>query len=249
MKLWEIEKIPAAGYLGGKRSLEYGHGAKQYQKLPGGSGLLYTIDSARFFTEIKLYDPQGPQAIAQLPQIVGQLELKPVPDFPLPGSLMVNTITVDEDYRSQGLAKAMYGIVLSIMRRPLIAGGRQTPGGRQNWVSLSQIPGVEVRGFFELNAADLNPMSSQSRYINPERVDKFNREIERTIETIMGKIGAEFLGTSRSGRHYFAFDVLPGTTGKEMEAYVKTRLTKVYINYMNVAAEPSAGLYAVWTGR
>ena len=248
MRLKEIEKIPTAGYLGGKESLEYGLGAKQYQKLPGGSGLLYTIESSRFMTEIKLWDPRGVNAIARLPQIIGQLELKSVPDFPLPGSLMVNTITVDEDYRGRGLAKALYGIVLSIMRRPLIAGSRQTPGGRQNWVSLSQIPGVEVRGFFEIEPVDINPMSDQMRQYNPERFDKFNREIERTIETIMGKIGAEFLGTGRSGRHYFAFDVLPGTTGKEMEAYVKTRLTKVYISYMNVTAEPGAGLYAVWTG-
>lgn len=60
-----------------------------------------------------------------------------------------------------------------------------------------------------------------------------------------GKLGGQHIGTSRSGVEYFAFDVRPNTTGQELEAYVKTNLSKVYGGYDT----ENTGLYAIWTGK
>jgi GNAT superfamily N-acetyltransferase len=77
-------------------------------------------------------------------QLIGKLSVEQEKDFPLRRAVQVSTITVDEDYRGVGIAKALYGIVLTILKRPLLAGTSQTPGGRRNWVSLASIPGVQM---------------------------------------------------------------------------------------------------------
>lgn len=143
------------------------------------------------------------------PQLIGKLELYDYSGFPMPGAVRVHSITVDEDYRGQGLAKALYGIVLSIMRRPLIAGDAQTPGGRRNWVSLASIPGAEVRGWVAL--------SSQGQHDNVDR------------------IGGQFIG-QKGDLRFFSFDLTPNAGGKELQPTVKTRLTQLYgrnIEYLN----------------
>jgi hypothetical protein len=61
----EIERLPKAGYVGGKSTLkqnpEY---VKQTQlptakPLPGGSGLLYGIDARNYQTVVRIYDPEA----------------------------------------------------------------------------------------------------------------------------------------------------------------------------------------------
>ena len=59
----------------------------------------------------------------------------------------------------------------------------------------------------------------------------------------MGQLGGQHLG-NMNGMSYFAFDVKPNTTGKELEAHVATNLSKIY----GGSRSDSAGLYAVWTG-
>jgi hypothetical protein len=159
-----------------------------------------------------------------------------VSDFPLRRAVQVGTITVDEDYRGAGIAKALYGIVLTILKRPLLAGSSQTPGGRRNWVSLAGIPGVQMKGYFGIDEDDLNPSAERSRFSNttPAAANK-------NIDTIMGQLGGQYMGKGRHGDEYFAFDVQPNTTGTELEAYVKSKLNQVYGKY-------DTGLYAVWTG-
>jgi hypothetical protein len=143
----------------------------------------------------------------------------------------VGTITVDEDYRGLGIAKALYGIVLTIMKRPLLAGSSQTPGGRRNWLSLSQIPGVEVRGWLRIDDDDLDPRQVSGA--------------EKNIDTLMGRLGAQYLGKGAyRGHQFFSFDVQPGRTGKELEAVVKTQLNRLY----NESYHVTTGLYAVWNG-
>jgi hypothetical protein len=117
------------------------------------------------------------------------------------------------------------------MKRPLLAGSSQTPGGRRNWLSLSQIPGVEVRGWLKIDEERLDP----------NRID----DAEKNIDTIMGRIGAQYIGKGAwRGHQFFSFDVQPGRTGKELEAAVKTQLNQVY----NETYKVKTGLYAVWTG-
>jgi GNAT superfamily N-acetyltransferase len=263
----EIERLRTGDYEGGKKYL-YAPQAKKLLPLPGGSGLLYHVGGSKTFPIVTIWDPnptaesgppprspyemnseyqarvkkwQAQQARGvQEPQLIAKLALSAVDQrFPIPGALQVETITVDEDYRGRGLAKALYGIVLSIMRRPLLAGESQTPGGRRNWASLSQIPGVEVNGYVAIDDYDLDPAN------DPSPLGK--KQSEAMINTLMGRLGAEYIGADTRGRtsqRFFAFPVQPNLTGAEMEAMVKTGLSKIY----GQSSAVETGLYAVWNG-
>ena len=264
-----IGTIPSSEFRGGKRSLYIdteSNGAAT--KLPGGSGFVYTItpSPSNYGKGIYIWDPKGPdyinastspspvkkpvesdwqynkrvrqwdrtkkQATNTPGQLIGKLLVSRLGWFPLRGAVQVEVITVDEDYRGQGIAKALYGIVLTIMKLPLVAGDSQTPGGRINWVSLASIPGVVMKGYAGLQNYELAPnMPSQ------------DKQAEKNIDTIMGQLGGDYIGQSPAGRHIFAFDVQPNTTGKELEAYVKTNMSKIYGD-----TEFHAGLYATWSG-
>lgn len=273
-ELDEIERLSPSSYTGGKESLGYGDSTKTIKPLPGGSGLYYSIrHTGSGDYEIKLwdkankgeYDPGPPPApvsfynrrenearIARWERrqadmkteydrapgkLIGQLTLESVYEFPLANALQVNTITVDEDYRGIGLARALYGIVLTIMKRPLVAGHSQTPGGRKNWVSLASIPGVEMKGYFTIDDFDLE---------TDRESPAARKAADQRIDIIMGQLGGQYIG-EKHGAITFAFDVKPNTTGKELEAYVKTKLSQVYSS--NYRGGSDAGLYAVWTGQ
>jgi len=177
-------------------------------------------------------------------QLIGKLSISNINSFPLRGAVQVDTITVDEDYRGMGLAKALYGIVLTIMKRPLLAGSSQTPGGRKNWVSLASIPGVQMKGYVSIDEDDLRTRNVSRN--NPDRdfLNSQNKQVDKIIDTMMGQLGGQYIGKGRYGDDYFAFDVKPNTTGTELEAHVKTKLSAIYGNY-----DSEAGLYAVWTGQ
>ena len=170
-------------------------------------------------------------------QLIGKLSVETDSSFPLQRAVQVGTITVDEDYRGVGIAKALYGIVLTILKRPLLAGTSQTPGGRRNWVSLASIPGVEMKGWMAISETQLDPTVSRYSNTTPAQANK-------NIDTIMGDLGGQYIGKNRYGTDYFAFDVQPNTTGTELEAAVKTKLNRIYSS--NYASD--AGLYVVWTG-
>lgn len=273
-ELDEIERLRPDDYEGGKDSLYDKQYGKQIRKLPGGSGLLYSTNEGRWGgIDIKLWDPNGKEYLAfkaknneprperqrreskrdykyrlyswersqrdlNAPgQLIGKLSVSNVNSFPLKGAVQVDTITVDEDYRGVGLAKALYGIVLTIMKRPLLAGSSQTPGGRRNWVSLASIPGVEMKGYIVIDEEELD---TDPRINDP----RYAKQADKNIDIIMGKLGGQHIGRSRLGYDFFAFDVKPNTTSTELEAYVKTNLSKVYGNY-----DSNTGLYAIWTGQ
>ncbi len=284
LELQEIERLSKSGFEGGKDYLDSYGREKSVQKLPGGSGLLYSITDDRdgdFI--IKLWDKDNKDAFEPTPidtqrpsfytrreweqrierikqrdmerkrvydrspgKLIGQLTVNDVSrSFPLPGAVQVGTITVHEDYRGMGLAKALYGIVLTIMKRPLLAGSSQTPGGRKNWLSLSQIPGVEMKGYIKVDDYDLETRDTSNMPARDKRWnDSQNKQAEKRIDTIMGQLGGQYIGASKWGSHYFAFDVKPNTSKQELEAHVNTNLSKIYGGYYS-----SGGLYAVWTGR
>lgn len=271
LKLDEIERLHQYDYEGGKDELSIYQSPdkKKLKPLPGGSGLLYAIKADRDGTRqfIFIIDPQAVDTADKpvkhrvefdneyakrmrkwettkgrpKPMIVAKLSIE---DFssPIPNSVQVGSITVDEDYRGRGLAKALYGIVLAIMKKTLIAGGSQTPGGRRNWLSLTSIPGVEVKGFFQLDTDDVDFNPNDWPDIPGYDVAKNQREkeVDAIHDTLM-KLGGQFIGKSKYSE-YWAFDVMPGNG--ELKPAVKTKLSQIYDEH----GESPTGLYARWTG-
>jgi GNAT superfamily N-acetyltransferase len=241
----EIERLRTGDYQGGKDDINlFVHRSKGLTPLPGGSRYLYNITGNKQQPMIAIWDPEGKDADPGRPQPIGRVNLDSAERVvPLPGALQVGTITVDEDYRGQGIARALYGIVLAVMRRPLIAGEGQTPGGRRNWIGLSQIPGVEVRGWVAIFDDYLNP-NYAPEWETKSASKKIQADAANMIDTLMGKLGAEYIGKNAINEHVFAFDVRPGRSEKELEAVIKTELSRVYNEPTNV----STGLLATWTG-
>jgi GNAT superfamily N-acetyltransferase len=246
----EIKRIDDFQYTGGKKALRVGLAKKDFQKLPGNNALMYSTEINRDENGIiiKLWDStkQMPKPVRISGEdrydfawrlkdwartqnegvpglLIGKLVLEDVKHFPIKGAVQVDTITVDEDYRKQGIAKSLYGVALSILRRPLLAGSMQTPGGQRNWMSLAAIPGVEVKGYIEI---------PQARFKNPNS--------DQDIDVIMGRLGGQYIGKSRSV-YYFAFDVLPGSG--ELTPAVKTSLNQLY-GFPN---KFWTGMYATWS--
>jgi hypothetical protein len=148
---------------------------------------------------------------------------------------------VDEDYRGQGLAKALYGIVLSIMGKTLVAGGEQTPGGRRNWLSLVNIPGVEVKGFIQFDSEEITFRRSDWPTGGDwdKRAKESELEIDKLHNTLM-KLGGQFVAKDRYSE-YWAFDVVPGKS--ELKPAVKTGLSQIYDS-----GDAAVGLFARWVG-
>jgi len=281
----EIERLSKSGFEGGKDYLDSYGKEKVVRKLPGGSGLLYSITNDRGDFTIKIWDPKDKGEYPEVPmrterppfytrsewarrieyikrrnaeekekyeqspgKLIGQLTVMDASYyFPLKGAMQVGTITVDEDYRGVGIAKALYGIVLTILKRPLLAGSSQTPGGRRNWMSLSQIPGVEMKGYFKIDDSDIKTLDPKNfdHWDATSRISSHNKAAEKRIDIIMSQLGGQYIGQNKSRHHYFAFDVKPDTTKQELKAYVDTNLSKVYSS----GYYSGGGLYATWTGQ
>jgi GNAT superfamily N-acetyltransferase len=215
---------------------DYVNAPAKPKRLPGQTEEQYKRRLARRKWEIERNQKTPGQSIGTLSTISAGW-------FPLKKSLQVETITVDEDYRGQGIATSLYGIVLTIMKRPLLAGGSQTPGGRGMWVNLASIPGVVMKGYVGLENYELDPNMTTDKNNLFWSDTAQNKQSEKNIDIIMGQLGGDYIGQSPAGRQLFAFDVKPNTTGKELEAHVKTRLSKIYGD-----TDLNSGLYAVWSG-
>lgn len=221
----EIARMYGGDYTGGKGELSHytTPRGKVVKPLPGGSGLQYAIQPGDDTSFVYIIDPTAK------PSIVAKLSLEHV-DLAIPNSVQVGSITVDEDYRGRGLAKALYGIVLTVMGKTLVAGGEQTPGGRRNWVSLVNIPGVEVKGFVQLDDEEVNPHDA---WADEDKVDK--------THDILMQLGGQFVGQNRFSE-IWAFDVVPGRG--ELKPAIRTKLNQLYDDY---GSEPT-GLFARWVG-
>ena len=215
----EIENMKQSHFRGGKDTLDrYSTpGKKHLRALPGGSDLMYSITSDAYGSYVHIVDP-GIPGITK-PSIVASLSLtKGV----IPDSVQVGAITVDEDYRGRGLARALYGIVLTIMKKTLISGSSQTPGGRRNWLSLASIPGVEIKGLLDLANFQLEK----------------SRQVDNTIDQLM-QLGGQFVARDNNYT-YWAFDVVPGNG--QLAPAVKNKLSKLY------GYDSDNLLMATWTG-
>jgi GNAT superfamily N-acetyltransferase len=225
-EITEIVKIPQGQYQISKSDMsKFRDVSKHSRPLPGGSGLVYYAKKYDGDLHIVISDPATQE-------VIGQLSLSDNGYFPMNNAHNVDAIAVDPDRRGQGIAKALYGIYLSILKYPLLAGHDQTPGGQRNWLSLANIPGVVIRGYVAINDSYFEHDGTR-----PEYVDK---KFDKLLDNIMA-MGGDYIGKKR-GVHFFAFDVEPGTG--ELEPVVKKQL-KLY-GYHDLV---NPGLYAVWGGK
>lgn len=223
IEITEIVKLPPSGFSAKRRDFVSVDNKMLRSSLPvsENSRLRYHREPQLDGQVISIIDPE-------IPHVLGYMSIFPMFTFPMPRTFNVGLIAVHPDYQGKGIAKALYGVVLSILKFTLIAGSDQTPGGRRNWLSLSQIPGVEVRGYVP---------------VSDDNFDQSSKQFDDLIDSVMA-MGGEYLGRGKSRYgtvHYFAFDVVPGTG--ELEAAVKTKL-KLY----GIPKLANPGLYAVWTG-
>jgi GNAT superfamily N-acetyltransferase len=146
-------------YRGGKRALPVtvnNNNLNKIKPLPGGSRFAYYVsDNDRSGGKvIYIVDPKKPltQRESNDDIIIGLLNLTLVKTYDakeaafIPRLWQVDTITVDEAYRGQGIARSLYGLALTTLRMTLLAGSSQTPDGRRMWKMLQSIPGVEMFG-------------------------------------------------------------------------------------------------------
>jgi hypothetical protein len=213
MKLTEIEKIGQREFPSLVKTAIPRQWLNDLQPLPGGSGFFYYTNDSK--NQIFLITPDKGH-------IIGRLGLDRFPTFPESGAAQVDTISLDPQYRKNRLGLALYGIILTIMGRTLLAGTAQTPRGRQMWVNLwnlqGRVPGLEIRGFITL--------------MDDYRGYDYIRD--RDFDIIYGLLGAEYLGETIGVRdnklHTFAFDVRPNVTGLELESTVESKLSQIYNN-------------------
>lgn len=238
-EITEIIKIPASQFNPRKSWMPSIDSSREnkFKRLPGGSGLLYDV-LRRGSDELEIHIAKKvtvPSTVWVDLELAGVLTVDKNQNFPLANAHQVVSIVVDPDYRGQGIGKALYGIYLSILKYPLLAGGDQTPGGRKNWLSLASIPGVEVRGYVPIRDEYFSGRDSQGKM-----TDRQQKKFDQLIDNVMN-MGGEYLG-KKNNIHYFGFDVEPGTG--ELEPAVKNQL-KLY-GYHDLV---NPGLYAVWTGK
>ena len=238
----------------------------KWQELPGGLGLTWTSYKSQHYLHIwiaqstvgqefvppkkqrfEFFDEYQARVAAAKKQwrqgqkIVGQLELSASSRYSfLPDAFQVGIIFVDPQARGKGIAKSLYGIALYTLKLTLVAGSSQTQGGRRNWTSLSQIPGVEVKGIVVVDDYELGPVSAEHarRYLAKDK-----RKADTIIDTIM-QLGGDYLGDNLHGDHCFAFDVVPGTG--DLAPAVKTTMNKIYTN--SGASYKGNDLFARWVG-
>lgn len=230
MRITEIAAIPADYFTGGKDTLDT-HELPARQKLkplPGGTSLLYAVDQDGNGKRVSIVEPGMPES--SKPQVVAVLYLDPVRY--LPNTVQVGSITVDEDYRGRGLAKALYGIVFTVLRKNLLSGDEQTPGGRRNWMSLASIPGVEVRGLVRIpnQIFDMNKTATPS--------PGYQKYADRVIDQIM-QLGGQFFSQNNHSS-YWLFDVVPGKGS--LQPAVQNSLSKLY------GYDADNLLLATWSG-
>jgi GNAT superfamily N-acetyltransferase len=251
----EVERLTPGDYEGGKDSLR-GSEAKKLKKLPGGSGLMYQVDR-RYGCKIELVakNVQTDRPYNHRPwdnastvrhatalkkweanstgnKVIGRLDLSKVNDFPMPNTYHVSIITVDEDYRGRGLAKALYGIAISELHMNLISGDSQTPGGRQNWVSLAKIPGCEVVGLLSIH--DHHIPNGQTGYYKPD---------DSVVNNLM-TIGCDYIG-AKGKKHWFYFPIK--LSKNELAAAIKHNV-KVYHDNYKSGGDWETFLLARWVG-
>lgn len=218
MRLYEIESIPGKEYnpKAGEFQLwpeDVYHYKQTMKSLPGGSGLTYVTHSRDYNRSIVILDPKN------LNYYVGELKLEMANTIP-EKTWQASLISVHPKYRGQGIAKALYG--LALLPKPeglgltLVSDSIQTPGGIRNWVSLSQISGVEVTGLVAVRKVDLEKLAQ-----SPTVQDNY----EKIMVDLLGEVGGFY--HSENNQFYF-YQIPVKVVGSNLENTIKKSLIKIY---------------------
>ncbi len=218
MRLCEIETIPGSEYnpkagqfkLWPETSLEF----KQSMKpLPGGSGLTYVTSSREYNKSIVILDPKN------LNYYVGEIRLEKARTIP-DNTWQAVLISVHPKYRGQGIAKALYGLALlpkpEGMGLTLVSDSLQTPGGVRNWVSLSQISGVDVTGIVSVRKVDLQKLAQ-----SPTTQDEY----EKLMVDLLGEVGGFYYSENKD---FYFYQIPVEVVGSNLENAIKKSLIKIY---------------------
>lgn len=208
-----------------------------------------TVQKARKSLEILMYDSsyksdQGGQIVFHegYGRLVGRLSLSSEDhQLPFDNAFSVDVVTVDNAYKNQGIAIALYTAALTHKKCVIVAGDEQTPGGVSMWVKLAKTPNIDVRGW----------MSFPSWVFEQDYSNK-----DKFIDRLMGRIGAQFLDektvlVSFPNKHekyyFFEFGVTPAASNKQLKAIVKSELTDIYsqIGRNQRPLNVYAGMYAI----
>jgi hypothetical protein len=204
MRLFEISTMSAMHYRGGKDELDWWSKesfAKLLKRSQPLAGTKYRYVLNKYserganFLSVTVLDPKALPGAEGRYDPVGELVISTRPHTWLTKAYQVETITVNHDYRGQGVAKALYWTTMNLIKVPLLAGSSQTRGGQVNWASLHSMPGILVRGYGMLED------------------DVFENLDQQYLDQLIGAImesGGEFIGKLRrwgSDYHVFMFDV------------------------------------------
>jgi hypothetical protein len=220
MKLHEITTIPRGDYnptAGGfklwpETSTDY---KRTMRPLPDGGGFSYVTMSGNIYNrEIVILDPQN------LGYYVGALTLERARTIP-ENTWQATLINVHPAYRRQGIAKSLYR--LALLPKPeglgliLVSDSTQTPGGVRNWLSLSQMPGVEVTGLVAVRRPVKPSMLAQF----PEMQNNY----EKIMDDLLGVVGGVY--HSENVDFYF-FEIPVKVMGSKLENAIKKSLINIY---------------------
>lgn len=120
---------------------------KTFGKLHNG----FSYNIMQGFRNISIYYSDMPDEY----QEVAYLVTEPA-GYLIPKARRVGVIAVHPQFRRQGLATALYEIYFKKIGRYLLAGDKQSPGGRRNWVSLANNPNIEITGLLGIDSDQFN---------------------------------------------------------------------------------------------
>mgnify|MGYP003333926427 CR=1 FL=1 len=233
MRLGEIQRKPddPRGYSSSNRIVKP-EDLKGLKMVPGSNWLGYSFGPmVSAFTGathgISMYDIKNRR-------FVGYLALAKSA-FPLPKSYRVANVNIDQDYRGRGLGQTLYGIAMKLLGLTIEADDTQTAAARSMWATLSQIPGVEIKGYATVYEKDWNRRANLD--------DVYDEDTYRLIKAL-SRAGGKEIGRS----HNMAYVSFPVEAGKQRELKSVQHGLSIYSAKHPEDGGTENGLYARWSG-
>lgn len=233
MKIQEIQRKPddPADYSTSNRIVKSAD-LKGLKMVPSSDRLGYKFGAmATVFTGathgISLYDVKDRRYVGYLALARSAL--------PLPKSYRVANVNIDQDYRGQGLGQTLYGIAMKLLGLTIEADDTQTKAARSMWVALSQIPGVEVRGYATVYESDWDQRN------NLDNV--YDEDAYRLIRALL-RAGGQEIGRS----HQMVYVSFPVVGGDQQELKAVQQGLAIYSARHPEEGGTDNGLYARWAG-